>query len=119
MKWCANAPDVACTTRADCPACPSAGGQPIPCRRQCQPRMLKMYDNGGNADMTDLFLDPDERDVHGGGSISALFSDEGGAYGATLRQLACCIDAWWAGEGHSGTLCGPADSCPAALTCNQ
>lgn len=53
--------------------------------------MLKMYDNGGNADMTDLFLDPDERDVHGPGSgtVASLFSDV------------------------------PGDSCPVELTCNR
>jgi hypothetical protein len=69
--------------------------------------------------MTDLFLDPDERDVHGGGAISALFSSETGAYGSTLRQLACCIDDWWAGESSAVSLCGANDACPAALTCNQ
>ena len=79
-----------------------------------------MYDNGGDADMTDLFLDPDEKDVHGSGPVASLLSDESGPYGATLRTLSCCIDDWWDGELRGGgTLCGPTDSCPAALTCNQ
>ena len=118
-KWCTNAPQVSCSTREECPSCPVVNGQEVACRRQCEPRRLKMYDNGGNADMTDLFLDPDERSVHGGGPVASIFSNESGAYGATIRQLACCLDDWWLGEGHSGTLCGAADSCPDALTCNQ
>ena len=118
-KWCANAPDVACTTGAQCPACPTINGHAIACRRQCEWRMLKMYDNGGNADMTDLFLDPDERDVHQAGPFAALLSDESGPYGATLQQLACCIDGWWPGDSKAASLCGAGASCPAALTCNQ
>jgi hypothetical protein len=118
-KWCTNAPDVACTARDQCPVCPLSNGIAVACRRQCEPRRLKMYENGGNADMTDLFLDPDERDVHGGGVISGLFSSETGPYGGTIRQLACCIDDWWAGESGAVSLCGPTDTCPAALTCNQ
>jgi hypothetical protein len=117
-KWCANAPDVACTTRAQCPACPVVNGREVPCRRVCEPRRLKMYEMGGSGDMTDLFLDPDERDVHGNGPVAALFSDESGPYGATLRQLACCIDDWWAGDLRGASLCG-GSACPAALTCNE
>jgi hypothetical protein len=117
--WCANAPDVACTTRADCPACPTINGKATACRRQCEPRVLKMYDNGGSADMTDLFLDPDEHDVHQNGPVAALLSDEGGPYGATIRTLGCCIDDWWDGEIKGGSLCGPGGTCPAELTCNK
>ena len=117
-KWCTNAPDVACTSADTCPACPLANGHSVACRRKCEPRRLKMYDNGGNADMTDLFLDPDERDVPGAG-IASVLSNELGPYGGTIRQLACCLDGWWAGESGAVSLCGPSDSCPAALTCNQ
>ena len=81
--------------------------------------MFKMYDNGGNADMTDLFLDPDERDVHAAGPFAAALSEESGPYGATIRQLACCLDGWWGGDSKASSLCGPGNSCPAALTCNQ
>jgi arylsulfatase A-like enzyme len=113
-KWCANAPDVACTTSDQCPACPTAG----PCRRLCEPRRLKMYETGGNADMTDLFLDPDEQHVHENGPVAALLSDEGGPYGSTLRELACCIDDWWEGNLRIASICG-GGTCPAELTCNQ
>jgi len=119
QKWCMNAPDVACSTVGECPACPTINGRSIACRRECEPRRLKMYDNGGNADMTDLFLDPDETDVHAAGPFAALLSDESGPYGATLRQLVCCIDGWWGGDAKASSLCGPGDSCPAAFTCNQ
>jgi hypothetical protein len=78
-----------------------------------------MYDNGGDADMTDLFLDPDEHNVHEGGPFAGFMSDENGPYGDTLRTMACCLDDWWSGEGHQiSTLCG-GGTCPAALTCNQ
>jgi len=113
-KWCANAPDVACTTRDECPACPTAA----PCRRLCETRRLKMYEMGGNGDMTDLFLDPDERQVHENGPVAALLSDESGPYGTTLRQFACCIDDWWDGNLRGLSICG-GETCPAALTCNQ
>jgi hypothetical protein len=119
QKWCANAPDVACTTRTQCPECPSINGREIACRRLCQPRMLKMYDNGFNADMTDLFLDPDETDLKspGANSVAAILSNEAGPYGGTIQQFACCLDDWWS-EFATGALCG-GGSCPAALTCNQ
>ncbi|MGH7895833.1 MAG: sulfatase family protein [Candidatus Binatia bacterium] len=119
VRWCANAPDVACTGVNDCPDCPSINGRTIPCRRLCEPRMLKMYDHGGSADMTDLFLDPDERDVHTNGPVAALLSDESGPYGPSLRTLACCIDAWWDGELRGGSLCDAGRTCPAELTCNE
>jgi hypothetical protein len=118
QKWCANAPDAACTTAADCPACPIVNGQAVPCHRQCQERRFKMYDNGATADMTDLFLDPDEHAVHEGGPIAALMSNQSGPYGDTLRAMACCLDDWWPGEGHQVSMCG-GGTCPAALTCNQ
>jgi hypothetical protein len=113
-KWCANAPDVACTTSDQCPACKTSG----PCRRRCEPRRLKMYEMGGNGDMTDLFIDPDEERVHENGPVAALFSDESGPYGGTLRTLACCIDDWWDGNLRGGSMCG-GGTCPAALTCNE
>jgi arylsulfatase A-like enzyme len=117
-KWCANDPDVACSTSDECPACPTIGGRTIPCRRLCEPRRLKMYDLGGRADMTDLLLDPDEERVHENGPVAALLSDENGPYGQTLRQMSCCLDDWWDAELRGGSLCGGA-TCPAALTCNQ
>jgi hypothetical protein len=81
--------------------------------------MLKMYDNGFNADMTDLFLDPDETDLKspGANSVAAILSNEAGPYGGTIQQFACCLDDWWS-EFATGALCG-GGSCPAALTCNQ
>jgi hypothetical protein len=117
QKWCANAPDVACTNRADCPVCPSANGTALACRRQCEERRLKLYDSG-HVEMTELFLDPDERDVHENGPIASFFSDPSGPYGSTMRALACCIDDWWPGEARGLPLCG-AGSCPAQLACNQ
>ncbi len=117
--WCANAPDVACTAAPDCPECPTVNGHATACRRLCEPRMLKMYDTFGGADMTDLFLDPDEKDVHANGPVAALLSDESGPYGATLRRMACCLDDWWDAGLRGGSLCGPGDSCPVDLTCNE
>jgi hypothetical protein len=119
QKWCANAPDVACTTRTQCPECPSVNGRATACRRLCESRMLKMYDNGFNGEMTDLFLDPDETDLNspGASSIAAVLSNEGGPYGGTLQQFGCCLDDWWS-EFATGALCG-GGSCPAAFTCNK
>ncbi len=118
QSWCANAPDVACSDRSECPACPTANGLPTACRRLCEERHFKMYDNGADGDMTDLFLDPDEIDVHENGPYASLFSAESGPYGSTIRTFACCIDAWWPGDVKDPTLCG-GGTCPAALTCNQ
>jgi sulfatase-like protein len=115
--WCANAPDVACTSASDCPACPSVNGDDVPCRRLCQPHALKFYDSGTHIDMTDLFFDPDEEQVHENGPISSFFSNPSGPYGATLQHLECCIDDWWAGDGNPGSICQ--GGCPAELTCNQ
>src|SRR5262249_365726 len=121
--WCANSPEVACTTTDDCPACPTVNGKATPCRRFCQARTLKYYTFGTNADMTDLFLDPDEFEAHGGAntdaSIARTMGDENGPYGSLLRSLACCVDAWWDPGGGRGTLCGTGDACPADLTCNE
>lgn len=118
--WCANAPDVACTSATQCPECPSINGRTVACRRICESRMLKMYDMGGSADMTDLFLDPDEQGVHGGAAgIAAVMSDENGPYGTTLRKLSCCLDDWWDAGLRSGSLCTASTPCPAELTCNQ
>jgi hypothetical protein len=119
-KWCANAPDVACTTASQCPECPTINGRTVPCRRQCLARSLKLYDNGGRADMVDLSIDPDERQLRSGGvgGWGALLSDLGGAYGNTIRSLVCCIDDWWPGEFQGGSLCANA-TCPSNLTCNE
>jgi hypothetical protein len=78
-----------------------------------------MYDNGGNADMTDLFLDPDEQDVHAGGPVAGPLSDENGPYGGTIRTFACCLDGWWAGDASASSFCAGGATCPADLTCNQ
>jgi hypothetical protein len=120
VKWCANAPDVACTTASQCPECPSVNGRTVPCRRQCAGRSLKLYDNGGRADMTDLSLDPDERQIRSGvsGSWGTVLSAVNGPYGDTVKKLACCIDAWWPGEFRGTSMCGNA-ACPADLACNQ
>jgi len=120
--WCANAPDVACGTVADCPACPTLGGQPTACQRRCEPHRLKLYlDSGGGGSMTDLFGDLDERGLHDGGAgrLATLLSDESGPYGATIRSLACCLDDWWTPTLHAPSPCGPGDQCPVALTCNR
>jgi hypothetical protein len=115
--WCANAPDVACTTANDCPECPSSNGHDLPCRRLCQPRALKLYDEVSHGDMTDLFLDPDEQDVHENGPFAATFSSSSGPYGPTIRRMVCCIDDWWSGDFRGSSLCQ--GGCPADLTCNQ
>src|SRR5262249_48710840 len=48
VKWCRNAPNVACSSSADCPACPIVdGSSPAPCGRLCEARSLKLYVNPG------------------------------------------------------------------------
>lgn len=127
--WCQNAPDVACNTRDDCPACPTANGREIPCRRLCEPRLLKLYVKGTGRDgkpdtqLVDLFLDPDEVTLHfgEGGSLGTVVGDmstPGGRYEKTTQTLNCCVDDWWPEPGiESGTTCET--SCPADLTCNE
>jgi arylsulfatase A-like enzyme len=127
--WCQNAPHVMCGTRDDCPSCPMVNGRETPCRRLCEPRLLKAYikgtDRGGkpNMQIADLFLDPDEVSLHlgPGGSLGTLLGDmslEGGPYQATSETLNCCVDDWWPEvKQQIGTNCKT--SCPANLTCNN
>ena len=92
----------------------------------CLPQELKLYvapSSGGasaKAELTDLFLDPDEQALHSGtpGTLVDDMSRTNGRYASTIARLNCCIDDWWpemAAEG--GTLC--AGGCPADLTCNE
>jgi len=125
--WCRNDPSVACTTRDDCPACPTIDGREVPCERLCEPRLLKLYvnpssSNGGQAttQLVDLFLDPDEQALHSGGRTTLIgdMSRAGGPFDETARTLNCCVDDWWPEVGAaSGTTCRT--SCPADLVCNQ
>lgn len=121
-RWCRNAPNVACTTNDDCPACPTANGHPLPCARLCEPRMLKLYLGGGGPkiELTDLFLDPDEIGLHDNlpGSLTNFLSDSP-AYAAARARMSCCLDAWWSPGPGSVSACGPGYSCPADLTCNE
>src|SRR5262249_42939556 len=91
-KWCRNAPNKACSTAADCPACPGGlGPVAAPCGRVCETQQLKLYlgaDPGGAA-LVDLFRDPDERGRHAG-SADPLFSQmssSNGLYGLDLHRL--------------------------------
>jgi len=128
--WCRNAPNVACATGDDCPACPTANGHGVPCGRVCEPRVLKLYvsprtSNGGQAStqLVDLFLDPDEESLHAGfhGSQGTLLGDMSradGPFATTARTLNCCVDDWWPEPAlENGTTCQA--SCPADLVCNQ
>ena len=123
-RWCRNAPSVACSTRADCPACPGGGA----CSRLCEPRQLKLYVPGGSANdhafqVSDLFLDPDENGLHSGaqaiGTVTADMSRVAGPYGGALRRAACCLDQWWYDPAMGPSICTAGFSCPADLTCNQ
>lgn len=119
-KWCRNAPNQACSTHSDCPACPDGGA----CARVCEARSLKFYDGtgtlNGKAEVSDLFLDPDERRVHGTGP-GDLIHDMGsisGPYASAIRGAGCCLDDWWASPARAGVLCN-GGVCPTAMTCNQ
>jgi arylsulfatase A-like enzyme len=124
-RWCRNAPNVACVTREDCPACPRVNGNETACGRVCEPRMLKLYVSPGSVpgpQLVDLFLDPDEAGLRENepetvvGSMSSLT----GPYADAIRRLNCCIDDWWPEvAAESGTLCTPAHACPADLACNR
>jgi hypothetical protein len=123
MKWCRNAPGVACATNADCPACADGGA----CGRVCEARQLKFYvapgASGTAHQVTDLFLDPDENGLHegisSGRSLVSDISSLGGPYGDALRRAACCLDQWWSTPTMGASICGPGYSCPADFTCNQ
>jgi hypothetical protein len=121
-KWCRNAPNAACNQHADCPVCPTVGSSPVPCSRLCEARTLKFYVSPGasaNVQMSDLFLDPDEKGLHTGnaGTLVDSMSDLAGPYGGALRRMNCCVDAWWPEiVGQSGTQCSGV--CPADLTCD-
>jgi hypothetical protein len=105
--------------------CPSVDGSPVPCGRLCEARVLKFYATPGSvpgAELSDLFLDPDEHGLHRGmpGSLIADLSDPQGAYASSMARMNCCIDDWWPEiVAQTGTLCTPGLSCPADLTCNK
>ena len=88
-RWCRNDPSVRCTTRNDCPPCPDGGA----CRRLCEPRRLKFYFSpvGGAkaAELSDLFLDPDEPGLHN----ATIGSTELGERDVESRRPARCEDA--------------------------
>jgi hypothetical protein len=123
-KWCRNAPDVACGSNGDCPACPTSGSSPVPCRRLCEARTLKFYVAPGstpNVQLSDLFHDPDEKGVHTGDSAALVthMSKIPGPYAGAMRRMNCCIDDWWPEiVAESGTHCTAGHSCPADLACN-
>ena len=79
--------------------------------------------------LTDLFIDPDERGLYGerGNPISGIdpstlisdLSSVSGPYGGAIRRMNCCIDAWWPEVvATSGTECTAGYSCPADLACD-
>jgi hypothetical protein len=123
QKWCRNAPNAACSTREDCPVCPTFGSSPTPCGRLCEARSLKLYVSPGTAasvQLADLFLDPDETSLHAGNTPSLIssLSSMSGPYAGAIRRMNCCIDQWWPEiVGESGTNCTPSDSCPSDLAC--
>ena len=130
QKWCRNAPNTACGSTVDCPVCPTVGSSPIPCSRLCESRSLKLYVLPGaasNVQLTDLFIDPDERGLYGErGTLSVdpttLITDLSslsGPYAGAIRRMNCCIDAWWPEiVGITGTECTVGNSCPADLACD-
>ena len=115
---------MSCESADDCPACPAGPGpEAPPCSRLCEHRQLKLYlgTNSTNAEMVDLFLDPDERGRQGTGDVGLFtgMSSQSGPYGADLGRLSCCVDAWWPEGARGGTRCTAAYVCPADFTCNQ
>jgi len=123
-KWCRNAPGVACNIRDDCPACPPGPGPtPPPCGRVCEARQLKLYvtprSGTANVQLTDLFLDPDERGLHSGdlGTLTEQLSRPSGPYASTIARLNCCIDDWWPEVAPEGSLC--AGGCPPDFSCME
>ena len=125
QKWCRNDPDAACSSSADCPPCPAVNGNPVPCGRLCEARSLKLYVEPGSiaaVQLSDLFLDPDERGLQQGNtaSLTTDLSKVNGPYGGAMRRMNCCVDEWWPEiVSQVGTLCQAGDSCPADLTCDQ
>ena len=124
-KWCRNAPNVACGSSADCPVCPIAGSSPVPCARLCEARSLKLYATPGlstnNVQLTDMFVDPDEKDVFTGNAAALVtqMSKLPGPYADSIRRMNCCIDDWWPEVvAETGTQCTSGYSCPADLSCN-
>jgi len=91
--------------------------------------MLKLYVTPGHnvanvasAELSDLFLDPDEHGLHSGdaSTIVGQLSKLDGPYGPAMRRLNCCLDDWWpAIVPDAGTLCSSGYSCPADFVCNQ
>jgi hypothetical protein len=122
QRWCRNQPNVACTTNADCPVCPAVDGNPVPCARLCEARVLKFYKVLGASELSDLFLDPDEQGLHdlGATSLVSALSDPDGGYAGMMRRMNCCVDDWWPEiVPQTGTLCTEGLRCSADLTCNQ
>jgi hypothetical protein len=74
------------------------------------------------AELTDLFLDPDEKGLHQGDPstlVTAMSSSTGG-YSNLMARMNCCIDGWWPEiVSQTGTLCAAGMSCPPDLTCNE
>jgi hypothetical protein len=122
-KWCRNAPNVACGSNNDCPACPTFGSSPVPCGRLCEARSLKLYVSPGASapvQLSDLFLDPDEQKLHSGDQTALVtqMSSMSGPYAGAIRRMNCCIDDWWPEiVAQSGTNCTAGYSCPADLVC--
>jgi hypothetical protein len=134
---CADNPNVACMSSADC--C-----RQIACERVCAPRLLKFYvgspEGGSDPDvaMTDLLLDPnevrtatdpvppnplpgDKRGLLGGrapGTVAADMSNLAptAPYRNVLRHLNCCVDAWWTPD--DGAPPAPRSTCIAADGCD-
>jgi hypothetical protein len=100
-------------------------GNPLPCSRLCEARILKFYANPGSVpgpELTDLFLDPDEQGLHSGkpGSLVSALSTPTGGYARAMARMNCCIDDWWPDiVSQTGTLCADGVSCPSDLTCNE
>jgi hypothetical protein len=124
-KWCRNAPNVACGSNTDCPVCPTFGSSPVPCARLCESRQLKFYVTPGtsanNVQLTDQFLDPDEKDLFTGepSALVTQMSKLTGPYAGAIRRMNCCVDDWWPEiVAESGTQCTFGNSCPADLACN-
>jgi hypothetical protein len=73
------------------------------------------------AELSDLFLDPDEPGLHnatlGSTKLVNEMSNLSGPYGPKMQRVNCCVDDWWPDPASIGTICS--GGCPADLTCNQ